>query len=194
MRAEASGSELARQVWSISPRRLVLVDRAESSLYLIERELDGLRATKSGNPELRVHLGNVASRSAIDRLLAIERPDVVFHAAAYKHVPMLETSRLTRCRSTSEERWPYLDSRCIRGCRAVRACLDRQGSPSDERDGSKQADRGNARRATRHGAIGRPLRLGPVRKRAGLRPAAWSRSSRTSSRRAEPLTITASRR
>ena len=84
------GSELARQVWSISPRRLVLVDRAESSLYLIERELDGLRATKSGNPELRVHLGNVASRSAIDRLLAIERPDVVFHAAAYKHVPMLE--------------------------------------------------------------------------------------------------------
>ena len=68
----------------------VLVDRAESSLYLIERELGGLRATESGNPDLGVHLGNVASRPAMEQILAAERPDVVFHAAAYKHVPMLE--------------------------------------------------------------------------------------------------------
>jgi FlaA1/EpsC-like NDP-sugar epimerase len=84
------GSELARQVFSIGPRRLVLVDRAESALYLVQRELDARRARGQGRGELRAHLANVASRGAMDRLIADEAPDVIFHAAAYKHVPMME--------------------------------------------------------------------------------------------------------
>ncbi len=84
------GSELARQVFSIGPRRLVLVDRAESALYLVQRDLETRRAHGLGRGEVRAHLANVASRAAMDRLIATETPDVIFHAAAYKHVPMME--------------------------------------------------------------------------------------------------------
>ena len=84
------GSELARQVFALGPRRLVLVDRAESPLYLVQRELETRRLRGQGSGELRVHLANVASREAMRRLIADEAPSVIFHAAAYKHVPMME--------------------------------------------------------------------------------------------------------
>jgi FlaA1/EpsC-like NDP-sugar epimerase len=84
------GSELARQVFALGPRRLILVDRAESALYLVQRELEAKRGRHEVDAELRAHLANVASRAAMDRLIATERPDVIFHAAAYKHVPMME--------------------------------------------------------------------------------------------------------
>jgi FlaA1/EpsC-like NDP-sugar epimerase len=84
------GSELARQVFSLRPHRLVLVDRAESSLYLVQRELESRRSHGQAGGELRVHLANVASRALMDRLINQEQPDVIFHAAAYKHVPMME--------------------------------------------------------------------------------------------------------
>ena len=84
------GSELARQVFALGPRRLVLVDRAESPLYLVQRELETRRDHKNGTGELRVHLANVASRATMHRLVASEAPSVIFHAAAYKHVPMME--------------------------------------------------------------------------------------------------------
>jgi FlaA1/EpsC-like NDP-sugar epimerase len=84
------GSELARQVFTLGPRRLVLVDRAESPLYLIQRDLETRRGHGLGRGEVRAHLANVASRPAMDRLIDTETPDVIFHAAAYKHVPMME--------------------------------------------------------------------------------------------------------
>jgi FlaA1/EpsC-like NDP-sugar epimerase len=84
------GSELARQVYAIGPRRLVLVDRAESSLYLIERELEAQRSRGKGAGEIGAHLANVASRASMTRIIAEEAPSVIFHAAAYKQVPMME--------------------------------------------------------------------------------------------------------
>jgi FlaA1/EpsC-like NDP-sugar epimerase len=84
------GSELARQVFALGPRRLVLVDRAESSLYLAQRDLESRMSRQKGSGELRVHLANVASRLTMERLIASEAPNVIFHAAAYKHVPMME--------------------------------------------------------------------------------------------------------
>ena len=84
------GSELARQVYAFHPRKLVLVDRAESPLYLIQRELELRGADGRGGGDLSIHLTNVASRVAIGRLVAETQPAVIFHAAAYKHVPMME--------------------------------------------------------------------------------------------------------
>jgi FlaA1/EpsC-like NDP-sugar epimerase len=84
------GSELARQVFAIGPRRLILVDRAESPLYMLQRELEVRRRNGKGSGETRIHLANVVSRLAMERLLETERPSVIFHAAAYKHVPMME--------------------------------------------------------------------------------------------------------
>ena len=92
------GSELARQVYDLDPARLVLLDRAEGPLYDIERELallggrDSGTASRGGRPraELVTRLANVASLEGMRRLVAEDRPRMVLHAAAYKHVPMME--------------------------------------------------------------------------------------------------------
>jgi FlaA1/EpsC-like NDP-sugar epimerase len=84
------GSELARQVHAMHPRRLVLVDRAESALYLIQRELETRDKNDGPDGELRLVLANVVSTVAMQRLISTERPSVILHAAAYKHVPMME--------------------------------------------------------------------------------------------------------
>lgn len=84
------GAELCRQILALAPARLVLLDRSEFGLYRIHQEL-GL-ATGAGNAatEVVAALGDVCDRAAMDRLLALHGPQVVFHAAAYKHVPLLE--------------------------------------------------------------------------------------------------------
>lgn len=80
------GAELCRQVARLQPRRLVLFESSEFNLYTIEMEL------RDGFPDLDLvaRLGDVTDRVAVTRVFADQRPDVVFHAAAYKHVPMLE--------------------------------------------------------------------------------------------------------
>jgi FlaA1/EpsC-like NDP-sugar epimerase len=88
--AGSIGSELARQVYALGPGRLVLVDRAESPLYMLERELGSRRLHDRGRGEVRIHLANVASRQKMRQIIEDEAPSVIFHAAAYKHVPMME--------------------------------------------------------------------------------------------------------
>jgi FlaA1/EpsC-like NDP-sugar epimerase len=85
------GAELARQTWSLGPAHLILVDRAESALYTIERELEVGEYRAAHASVLSVHLANVASRLVMDRLIGQMKPDVILHAAAYKHVPLMET-------------------------------------------------------------------------------------------------------
>ena len=92
------GSELARQIFDLDPARLVLLDRAEGPLYDIERELALLGGRDSGTAsrggrtraDLVTRLANVASSEGMERILARDRPVMVLHAAAYKHVPMME--------------------------------------------------------------------------------------------------------
>jgi FlaA1/EpsC-like NDP-sugar epimerase len=94
--AGSIGSELARQVLDVGPRRLVLVDQAESPLYLVQRDIEARRDAARARGEDQVptevvsHLASIASRAMMTRIMDLERPDVVLHAAAYKHVPMLE--------------------------------------------------------------------------------------------------------
>ncbi len=80
------GSELCRQLVSFAPGCLVLVDASEYNLYQIEMEL---RHELACTNYVTV-LGNIADRALMDRVFAQHRPHTVFHAAAYKHVPMLE--------------------------------------------------------------------------------------------------------
>ena len=177
------GSELARQVFALGPRRLVLVDRAESPLYLVQRELETRRLRGQGSGELRVHLANVASREAMRRLIADEAPSVIFHAAAYKHVPMMEEHPSDAVHVNMGGTMVDAGRGRGRRRRALRVRVDRQGRPADERDGREQADRRDAGRRRRP-AHGPAVRLRPVRQRARLRPAASCRSSRRSSRTA----------
>jgi len=80
------GSELCRQVCAFHPEQLVLVEQAENSLFHIHQEL--LRDW----PKVRVvpFLADIGDAARIDRLFALSTPHVVFHAAAHKHVPMME--------------------------------------------------------------------------------------------------------
>lgn len=80
------GSELCRQLVPFAPGRLVLVDASEFNLYQIEMELKHeLKFTRYATV-----LGNIADRPLMDQVFGQHRPRTVFHAAAYKHVPMLE--------------------------------------------------------------------------------------------------------
>lgn len=80
------GSELCRQIARLAPAKLLLIDHSEYSLYSIEKEL------KDAFPDLNfaVYLINVTDQVAVNYVLSKESPSVVFHAAAYKHVPMLQ--------------------------------------------------------------------------------------------------------
>jgi FlaA1/EpsC-like NDP-sugar epimerase len=92
------GSELSRQVFDLDPARLVLLDRAEGPLYDIDRELALVARRDSGTAargertraELVTRLASVAAVEVITRILTGDRPVMVLHAAAYKHVPMME--------------------------------------------------------------------------------------------------------
>jgi len=86
------GAELCRQILSLRPARLVLLDHAEYALYAIERELRPL-AEEAGVALVAV-LGSVGQAGPLRRLFAAQRVDVVLHAAAYKHVPLVEANPL----------------------------------------------------------------------------------------------------
>jgi FlaA1/EpsC-like NDP-sugar epimerase len=78
------GAELARQALRFAPAELVLVDHAENGLYFVQRELEG-----PGVP-VRARVAELRDATGLDALFARHRPEVVLHAAAHKHVPLLE--------------------------------------------------------------------------------------------------------
>ena len=82
------GSELCRQIAQYQPACLIILDIYENNAYDIQQEL------KRNCPELtiKVVIASVRDRDRLDRLFEIEKPQVVFHAAAHKHVPLMEDS------------------------------------------------------------------------------------------------------
>ncbi len=80
------GSEIARQVISFQPRSVTLLDHSEVNLYHIEREIKG----SCPCVETRFVLGSICNQERLSQLFREIMPEVVFHAAAYKHVPLIE--------------------------------------------------------------------------------------------------------
>lgn len=80
------GSEMCRQIVRFRPRQLVLVEQAEQHLFEIDLEL------RRANPEIAIlpYIGDIADRGRMEQVFSRERPTAVFHAAAHKHVPMME--------------------------------------------------------------------------------------------------------
>jgi FlaA1/EpsC-like NDP-sugar epimerase len=85
--AGSIGSEICRQLVRLRPAKLVVVDRAETPQFYLERELERL-APKA---RLDVRLADMVDRARLEALLRETKPAVIFHAAAYKHVPLMET-------------------------------------------------------------------------------------------------------
>ena len=84
--AGSIGSEICRQLLQLGVAKLVLVDRSETGQFFLEREL----ARQSPEAELHACLADVTDGERLRAVFGEHRPDVIFHAAAYKHVPLME--------------------------------------------------------------------------------------------------------
>ena len=82
------GSELCRQIAHFHPKRLIIFDIYENNAYDLQNEL----LMKFPNLNLEVLIGSVRDRTRVEHVFEVCRPDVVFHAAAHKHVPLMELS------------------------------------------------------------------------------------------------------
>jgi FlaA1/EpsC-like NDP-sugar epimerase len=91
------GSELCRQIARIGCKRLILVEQGESALFEIERELVSERGFAPSVPVL----ADVGNRARMRRVFERYTPSVVFHAAAYKHVPLMEANPLESVRNNT---------------------------------------------------------------------------------------------
>lgn len=82
------GSEICRQLLPFQPRKLVLIDNGENCLFLINNEL----ARNSLGVEIECHVADVRDEGTLQRIFAAARPDTVVHAAAHKHVGLMESN------------------------------------------------------------------------------------------------------
>lgn len=130
------GSEICRQVAAFAPERLILLDHAETPLFHIEQEL------KERFPDLTLHpcLADIRDRSGIRSLFSAFSPEVVFHAAAYKHVPMSE------CNPVEAVRNNVFGTRVVADCahaagvgKFVMVSTDKAVNPTNAMGASKRA-------------------------------------------------------
>ncbi|MES2096964.1 MAG: nucleoside-diphosphate sugar epimerase/dehydratase [Pseudomonadota bacterium] len=88
------GSELCRQIAALNPSSIILVEMTEHALYRIDSELHTAQRSGRLNAGTRIvtELANIADKVSVERLLERWTPDTIFHAAAYKHVPLIEAN------------------------------------------------------------------------------------------------------
>ena len=82
------GSELVRQISSYDVKKIILIDNAETPLHNLKCELD----KKNLDFEVKCILGDVSNHRKIEKVFKTFKPDIVYHAAAYKHVPLMESN------------------------------------------------------------------------------------------------------
>jgi FlaA1/EpsC-like NDP-sugar epimerase len=89
------GSEICRQIVRGTPRRLVLLDHSEFALYTIEQQLIELcKAFPDGGPQLIPIVGSMLNEKLVREIIGTHQIDTIYHAAAYKHVPLLEQNEV----------------------------------------------------------------------------------------------------
>jgi len=129
------GAELCRQLARYAPARLVIFDSSEFNLYRADRELSGQ------HPELDLHvvLGDVCDEVSLDRVFAAWRPSLVLHAAAYKHVPLLENQARQAVRNNVLGTCRTADAAVRHGCEVfVLISTDKAVNPTNVMGASKR--------------------------------------------------------
>ncbi|MBG0763214.1 polysaccharide biosynthesis protein [Acholeplasma laidlawii] len=95
------GSELSRQIFDLKPKQLIILDIYENNAYEIQMELNR-KVYKDKNkhyPKLDVRIGSVYNKVRLEEIFKEFKPTIVFHAAAYKHVPLMEDSAVESIRT-----------------------------------------------------------------------------------------------
>ena len=86
--AGSIGSELVRQIINFDPREIILIDQAESAMFDIEIELQ----EKYPNRNFKIAVADICNKVRMEHAFQVFKPQIVYHAAAYKHVPMMENN------------------------------------------------------------------------------------------------------
>jgi FlaA1/EpsC-like NDP-sugar epimerase len=89
--AGSIGSEIVRQLLTFNPKQLILVDKSEMSLYALENELSETTMSKY-NQLVKLIVGDICNVNRMEYIFAKYKPEIVYHAAAYKHVPLMENN------------------------------------------------------------------------------------------------------
>ena len=88
------GSELSRQIYLQKPKKLILFDHSEFALYTIVEEIKKISYNIKAQIDIVASLGSVTDDIKIQQLLEKEKPNTIYHAAAYKHVPLVEENQI----------------------------------------------------------------------------------------------------
>lgn len=88
--AGSIGSELSRQIAGHNIKELLLIDKEETALYELNNRIDKFMKGKGNSGRLSFYLNNIRDKECMERIFSEKKPDIIFHAAAYKHVSMLE--------------------------------------------------------------------------------------------------------
>ena len=158
------GAELCRQIARVRPKLLVLLDHAEDNLFRIDREmLDEWHFTR-----VEAVLADCKEAERMLEVMQRFKPDVVFHAAAYKHVPLMEANPLEAVRNNAIATRVTAEMAAAAGAeRFVLISTDKAVNPRD-RDGRLEGDGRVDRRGGRARPRPDPLRDRPLRQRAGV--------------------------
>jgi FlaA1/EpsC-like NDP-sugar epimerase len=90
--AGSIGCEIARQVINYAPKRLIILDQAESPMYDLQFEISNTKAFHKYLNRIEFVIANVKDKLRMDSIFKLYRPDIIYHAAAYKHVPLMENN------------------------------------------------------------------------------------------------------
>ena len=121
------GAELIRQILGLEPARIVALDMNESGLYDLAVEVKTLKA----EAEMRVVVGDVTNRQRMLDLVRTEQPEVIFHVAAYKHVPLMELYPHEAAWTNVWGTWVVADAAAQHGCgHFVLVSTDKAVNPS----------------------------------------------------------------
>jgi FlaA1/EpsC-like NDP-sugar epimerase len=86
------GSELCKQIIKFEPQKIIMIDNSEYNLYQIEKEISTYTKNNNSNTQIIAKLISVSNKKSIMNIFKKTKPDYVFHAAAYKHVPIVENN------------------------------------------------------------------------------------------------------
>ena len=133
--AGSIGSEIVRQVLSFNPKKVIILDQAETPLHHISLEVESIQT----DAIIRTLIVDIRNRAALERVFKLYRPQMVYHAAAYKHVPLMEENPSQAILTNVEGTKNLADLSCEYGVKKfVMISTDKAVNPSNVMGASKR--------------------------------------------------------
>jgi FlaA1/EpsC-like NDP-sugar epimerase len=133
------GSALALRVAALAPPKLILLEASENNLYNLEREWAAAAAANSGvAAQVTPILGSAADRALLDEIFSIHAPRIVFHAAAFKHVPLMEEQPLAAIQNNIFATETLVHAAAAHGSRVVLLSTDKAVEPASVMGATKR--------------------------------------------------------